>query len=144
MKYLPMMKIYLFFLMEKDINDIPDNEIDLNNLMDEFKNIDTPINMNENKNLQKFVFKNEFYCKGLFNHYNEKYTVNQLLKICEYYGLLKCVKMAKYKKNEIIDAIINFETNLENNEIIIKRQQLWSYLEELLKDPFMKKFIIWT
>ena len=82
--------------------------------------------------------------EDLSEYYSKNYNVSQLLKICEYYDLLKCVKMAKYKKMEIISAIIMFEQDAENNEIVLKRRQMWFYMNELLNDKYMKKYIIWT
>ena len=70
-------------------------------------------------------------------------TVNELLKICEYYGLLKGIKMAKYKKQDIINAIKIFEESEENQVIVLRRLTMWFYMEELLSDKTMKKYIIW-
>jgi hypothetical protein len=74
----------------------------------------------------------------------EKYTVNQLMKICEYYDLLKCVKMAKYKKAEIILAIFAFEEDIQNYEIVEARRKMWIYMEELLADKKMRKYVLWS
>jgi len=106
-------------------------ENDLLSLMNEFNTLD--------KNKNKYTNDNELHV-----YYNEKYTVSQLLRICEYYGFLKYVKTAKCKKGDIIDAILLYELNEENNEIVVKRQQLWASIEELVNDKFMKKYILWT
>lgn len=113
------------FYIDNNIEDIPDN----------FQDIDEILNDLKNMQYESQDIKNETDL--------EKYNVTELLKICEYYGFLKYVKMAKYKKNEIIHAIELFENSAENCMIVKKRQQLWYYMRELLNDKFMKKFVIW-
>jgi hypothetical protein len=36
-----------------------------------------------------------------------------------------------------------FEKNIENMETVIKRKELWFYLDELKADKIMKKFVLW-
>jgi len=126
-----------FFVVDKDIDNTYNNDEEINKIMEEFKEVE--INSASN------VFEiNQYLEEDLSEYYSKNYNVNQLLKICEYYDLLKCVKMAKYKKMEIINAIIMFEQDVENNEIVLKRRQMWFYINELLNDKYMKKYIIWT
>jgi hypothetical protein len=75
--------------------------------------------------------------------YDTNYNVKQLLTICDYYGLLKEIKINKLKKQEIISFLLDFEENIENSLIVYKRKQLWYFIEELKNDKFMKKFILW-
>ena len=75
--------------------------------------------------------------------YDTNYNVKQLLTICEYYGLLKEVKLNKFKKPELILFLLDFEENMENSLIVYKRKQLWYFIEELKNDKFMKKYILW-
>jgi len=130
------------FLHEKikdyDDHDDDDNEntknntnlVDIEKLLEEFESLNTYnkhsflLNSNSEKNLNIL-------------------TVNQLFKICEYYNLLKNVKIAKYKKTEILNAIKYFETNPNNILIVNKRKKLWNYMEELSNDNIMKKYVIW-
>jgi hypothetical protein len=130
-----------FFLVDKDLNneEISNNDEEINKMMEEFHNLNNFENGENPKDDIKYYFDED-----LSNYYNKNYTVNQLLKICEYYDLLKYVKMAKYKKIEIINAIILFEMDNENREIVLKRRQMWFYVEELLNDKFMKKYVIWS
>ena len=71
------------------------------------------------------------------------YTVKQLMIICDYYDISKCIKMCKFKKQDIIETIITFEIDILNFEIVNKRRLLWKYLNELKNDKLMKRFIIW-
>jgi hypothetical protein len=69
--------------------------------------------------------------------YDLNYTAKQLSIICEYYE----IKTSKMKKVDIIHAIVAFENNYENIEVVMRRQQMWHYIQELKADKFMKKFI---
>jgi gamma-glutamylcyclotransferase (GGCT)/AIG2-like uncharacterized protein YtfP len=69
--------------------------------------------------------------------YDLNYTAKQLSIICEYYE----IKAAKMKKVDIIHAIVAFENNYDNIEVVMRRQQMWHYIQELKADKFMKKFI---
>jgi hypothetical protein len=75
--------------------------------------------------------------------YDTNYSVKQLLLICDYYGLIKEVKTNKFKKQELILFLLDFEENIENSLIVYKRKQLWYFMEELKNDKFMKKYLLW-
>jgi len=75
--------------------------------------------------------------------YEMNYNVKQLMLICEYYDILKDVRINKLKKQDIIEQILLFEKNMENVEITMKRKELWYYINELKNDKMMKKFVIW-
>lgn len=77
------------------------------------------------------------------NNYNITYTIKELLLICEYYGISKELKQNKCNKEEIINVLIHFENNLENMEIVLRRQQMWNYINTLKMDKFMKKYVLW-
>lgn len=122
-----------FFLNEENIND-PLEGNDLSLILNE-------IHSNESET----IF-NPQNMDSLFHevvNYNINYTVKQLLQICEYYNILKEVKISKCKKEEIIDTIILFESNPENYNIVFRRKQLWFYIYELKNDKYMKNFILW-
>jgi hypothetical protein len=76
-------------------------------------------------------------------NYSENSTIKELLTICEYYGFAKELKSNKCSKGQIIQILVDFEMNLRNNEIVCKRRALWFYINELKRDKFMKKFILW-
>ena len=124
----------LFFLLnECNQETCIDNDTHLNEIMCEFKNA----------TCTNDVVENDLF-RELSHYYSEKYNVTQLLKICDYYDLTKYVKMAKYKKKEIVDSIVLFEMDPVNTMIVCKRQKLWHYIEELGNDKYMKKYIIWS
>lgn len=71
----------------------------------------------------------------------EKYSVKDLHKICDYYGI---TKISKYKKMELINLILAFENDDTNNYIVCKRKIMWSFMEELNSDDKMKKYVLWS
>lgn len=79
---------------------------------------------------------------NFFNNDNtyEKYSVKDLHKICDYYGM---TKITKYKKMELINLIIAFEEDDNNSYIVSKRRIMWTFMEELNGDSKMKKYILW-
>ena len=77
-------------------------------------------------------------------YYNETYNIKDLLKICNYYGIEKHIKLSKCKKQDIISTIIYFESLPENFDIVQKRNIMWAYMTELYNDSKMKKYIIWS
>jgi len=139
-----------FFLDEKDDND-KNNEGEIKNMMYDFNNLveqeqETEENnkyleswlrdTNNNNNNYEYINDETFYEK--------EYTIKDLLKICNYYGIEKNIKTSKCKKQDIISTIVYFESLPENFYIVQRRNTLWRYIDELLNDPKMKKFIIWN
>jgi len=128
----------IFFLLNDDIETIQNN-VTIQDLLDEFN-----MNLNNNVSYEKPVISIASSCSSSGSYkLLEDCTVSDLFKICDYYGLTKYIKMAKYKKNEIIHAILLFENDEQNNEIVQKRYKMWDYITELNKDKMMKKYIIW-
>ena len=76
-------------------------------------------------------------------NYNENYTVKELLLICEYYGISKELKSNKCNKEVIIQFLVDFESDYVNSHIVLKRQSMWFYINELKNDKFMKKYVLW-
>jgi hypothetical protein len=132
-----------------------DNIINSNNDCD-----DDGENESENEALQLLLkeienYQTQSYLSGFENNnfgstiiaksldYEINYNIKQLIRICDYYGISKDIKINKLKKNEIINFLLMFEENIMNSEIVYKREQLWYFMSELKTDKFMKKFIIW-
>ncbi len=69
----------------------------------------------------------------------ETFTVKQLLRITDYYNIPK-----SKKKADIINNINEFESNIENMDVVIRRNKLWKYISELKSDKYMKQFIFWS
>jgi len=118
-----------FYIQE--IEKEADNNFNIDGLMAEI----------ENTELNNYLAVSQMmnYDKNYYNNY----TVKELLLICEYYGFAKDLKTNKYNKEEIIDFLVSFESDINNLDIVFKRQNMWFYINELKNDKFMKKFVIW-
>ena len=125
------MNIQFFFDEEEDNNETTSinlsdgNEITVNSLIMDFDEL----NLIDDHNAE------------LMNFYNDHYNVKELLKVCEYYGIIK--EAQKCKKLGLIYNILLFENNDLNYEVVLKRKQMWHYMNELKQDKFMKRHILW-
>ena len=77
----------------------------------------------------------------VIHEYETTCNVKDIVKIGEYYGVQK--RMTKLKKLEMIYLIVLFENDGVNADVVLKRKQLWFYMEELKQDKFMKRFVVW-
>jgi len=101
------------------------------------------VNEDNDINNLRYFFKKDVYNNDEL-YYDKEYTVRDLLKICKYYGIDKDTKASKCKKNDIINTIIFFEVLPENYEIVKTRHRMWAYITELINDPKIKQYIIWS
>jgi 7,8-dihydro-6-hydroxymethylpterin-pyrophosphokinase len=127
-----------FFFDEKYDNN--DNDEEIKKMMEEFTILTDP----DVEETDLFLYTNQLDYLNNELLYETEYTVKDLLKICNYYGIDKDVKISKCKKRDIIDTIVYFESSVENFDIVQKRIMMWKYINVLLNDPKMKKFIIWN
>ena len=72
-------------------------------------------------------------------NYQERFTVKDLLIICDYYGLN--IKNKKYIKDVIIEILVSFELDPINADLVSKRQTAWFFMNELKNDKFMKNYV---
>lgn len=120
--------IYLSYLEEDDVSNINNTELDLSILLSKLEN-------------HTFI-NNDLTVPHIIN-YNENYTVKELLLICNYYGVSKELKSFKCNKDEIIQFLVDFESNPNNSDIVFKRKNMWFYINEIKNDKFMKKYVLW-
>lgn len=138
-----------YCVKDNDLDGFNDSESDLENselaqLINEFEQMQSGANNNVN-------IYNEDDIISEMQNYELNFTIKQLLIICDYYGISKQAKSAEYygsktrtmKKNEIISLIMMFERNIDNIEVVMKRKELWYYLDSLKADKIMKKFVLW-
>ena len=147
-----------------NINIIENNNVNIDNTGNTINSNndcdDDGENESENEALQLLLkeienYQTQSYLSGYENNnfgsaiiaksldYEINYNIKQLIRICDYYGISKDIKINKLKKNEIINFLLMFEENIMNSEIVYKREQLWYFMSELKNDKYMKKFIIW-
>jgi hypothetical protein len=113
-----------------EINEM-DMNLDLDSFLTDFEQMEV--------NVQSQLDPSDDYFLAQMSQYDLNYNLKQLTMIYEYYNL---GKVAKLKKADMIQAIVVFEHDTENCEIVMRRQVLWHYLEELKADKFMKRFVL--
>ena len=114
---------------------------------DGFNDVDNVINIEDylqeiNDEINDQPYDDDLVIPKIIN-YNENFTVKELLLICEYYGISKELKSNKCNKEIIINFLVDFESNCMNTQIVLKRQRMWMYINELKNDKFMKKYVLW-
>ena len=72
-------------------------------------------------------------------NYQLNFTLRQLNQIFDYYNI---PKPKKCNKDILIQMIIHFESDCENEDIVTKRKMLWFYMEELKNDKYMKHYVV--
>jgi len=122
-----------FLLEENEVINSINYENEIEKMMKELDN-----DNEETKNNYNVLFGNDE------TYYTNEYTIKDLLKICNYYGIEKNIKSSKCKKKDIIETIVYFESLPENIELVEKRNRMWAYITELLNDNMMKKYLIWN
>jgi hypothetical protein len=106
---------------------------------------DTNTNMTEpfdvSNLLGEYENQTEDYKVSQQLNYQLNMTVQQILRICNYYGIAKGLN--KCAKDVLISILVEFESNEKNSEIVSRRRLMWRYIEELRNDKFMKKHVFW-
>ena len=117
-----------FSVIEEESED--NNEVELTEMLNEIYKLDFT-NQNDDLIIPQII------------NYREKFTVKELLLICDYYGVAKELKSNKCNKYEIIQFLVIYESNPINSDIVFKRQNMWFFINELKNDKFMKKYVLW-
>jgi len=102
---------------------------------------DLPFSVEDNLMFNQFDY--DLSCNLKYDDVTVATNIKDLLVICEYYGLAKEIRTNKYNKNDVVHMLFVFERNLNNQQIVAIRRQMWHYMNELKNDKFMKKFVIW-
>ena len=129
--------IHLFFNDNDSEEDAKSElaELDLSMILKEMNNVESEYESQTN-DMNAFT--------ALSVYYEINYNVKQLLTICDYYKIAKELRSNKNNKTEIIYSLVLFENNEDNFEIVLRRKQLWFYINELKNDKFMKKYVLWN
>ena len=123
----------VFFSLDETENEVnTDDSTQLNDFLEELNFEDEMTYLN-----------NQGIIEVMHVDYKINYTVKELLLICEYYGLAKELKIQKCCKDIIILVLVDFESNPLNNTIVLRRQEMWRYINILKNDKFMKKYVLW-
>jgi len=121
----------------KENTDNGKNKIDIgknekNMIHNEIINI---VNNELEKNYNNFQFDT---IVSLQLYYEDNYNKKDLEMIADYYSISK----RKKRKAELIQDVVLFEINPENEELTQKRKLMWFYLSELETDSYLRKFLI--
>jgi len=122
-----------------------DNDIAISYYIEEIENNENEVDFNIEElmnNIEESDLDDELAIPHMIN-YHENFTVKELLLICEYYGFAKDLKANKFNKEQIIDYLVAFETDIANTDIVFRRQNMWFHINELKNDKFMKKYVLW-
>lgn len=124
------MSFYTYYMSENIICRVNEREkedsIKVEELMDDFMN--KTVDLADNHEMA-YIYQLE---------YEMNYTVKMLTHILEYYKICK----RKLKKQDMIIKIVEFETNIENIDVVERRRLLWQYMTELKDDEYMSKYVI--
>ena len=131
----------IFFSID-DNEDNLENNLDYNLEIDNLSDLLNEINNHDFVNQMNNLSYDEMF-EAMCYEYKINYTVKELLLICDYYGIAKEMKSNKYNKEEIISVLVQFENNPINNDIFMRRQSMWYYIDKLKNDKFMKKYVLW-
>ena len=117
-----------------DLNELK-NEINYNSIQETFETFEI-FNYNGESELTRQELQDKAYI--LENDYLNNYTVKSLGQIMDYYELNK----KNLKKDEIIQILVIFESDPQNEPFVEKRLRLWENIKELKKDKYFSKYII--
>ena len=117
-----------------DLNELK-NEINYNSIQETFETFEI-FNYNGETELTTQELQDKAYI--LENDYLNNYTVKSLGQIMDYYELNK----KNLKKDEVIQMLVIFESDHQNEPFVEKRLRLWENIKELKKDKYFSKYII--
>ena len=103
----------------------------INNFDNNFEDLDMGFTLQDSEINNDNIFAEEL-------DYSTNYTVKSLKQILDYYK----ISYRKMIKSELIQTIILFENDINNQAIVDKRKKYWNYLKLLKQDDFFSKYII--
>ena len=122
-----------------EINNNNNNNIenmnDFINEINKIHNIDNNTSNDNDNNDDKTKY--DHLIANELNYFNN-YNVKLLKHILNYYK----INNRNMIKNEMVQAIVLFENEINNKEILDKRKKLWNNIQELNNDDYLSKFII--
>jgi hypothetical protein len=70
--------------------------------------------------------------------YYKTCSVKTLTQVLQYYGIYK----SKMIKDEMIQVLVFYETDIQNELQVQRRLRLWRNIKELKADPYFSKYIM--
>jgi|LakMenEpi03Aug12_release.lakeMendotaPanAssembly.Ray.scaffolds.fasta_scaffold1517598_1 hypothetical protein len=138
-----------FLLEDNELLSDEDNNLLIAEMMHEFsldiEGEGEEVKENEREGSEsEYFLKKDIYFGNEELYYDEEYTVKELMKICQYYDISKNIKASKCKKPDIISTIVYFESLEENYDTVQQRHKMWSHMTDLMADPKMRFYLLWS
>ena len=70
--------------------------------------------------------------------YYKTCSVKTLTQVLQYYGIYK----SKMVKDEMLQVLVFYETDIQNERQVQRRLRLWRNIKELKADPYFSKYIM--
>ena len=86
---------------------------------------------------EDFDFFNMDCATAISFDYEMNYTMKQLKHIAGYYGL-----KFKNRKADMIQDIVNFETDAANGDAVVRRKRMFHYMDTLKNDEYFKSYVV--
>jgi hypothetical protein len=132
-----------FLLEDNESLSDEDNNLLIAEMLREFDQ-DSKEELDDLNEESEYFLKKDIYFGNEELYYDQEYTVKELMKICQYYDISKNIKASKCKKQDIILTIIYFESLEENYDLVQQRHKMWSHMTDLMSDPKMRCYLLWS
>ena len=121
-----------YSLIDANISEKQETNVTYENLVEKVDNETSDFLNEDYTNLDGYI--------ALELDYNENYNKKELEKIADYYSISK----RKKRKADLVQDIVLFELDPINSDITNRRKTMWFYLQEIMNDNYLSKFIIFN
>lgn len=134
-KYCPSIKLMNCDIVDENAENTKLKKIEIKDIEDMVQKKCEDLN---NQDAEQFTDEDSILSDKI--NYDINYLKKDLVHIMNYYGL----SIRKKKKSDLIDDIVEFENEPDNQFIVDHRKTLWFYWDELSNDEYLSKFVIST
>ena len=134
-KYCPSIKLMNCDIVDENAENTKLKKIEIKDIEDMVQKKCEDLN---NQDAQQLTYEDSILSDKI--NYDINYLKKDLVHIMNYYGL----SIRKKKKSDLIDDIVEFENEPDNQFIVDHRKTLWFYWDELSNDEYLSKFVIST
>ena len=121
-----------YFLIDANISEKKETNVTYENLIEKVDNETSDFLTEDFTNMDGYI--------ALELDYNENYNKKELEKIADYYSISK----RKKRKADLVQDIVLFELDPINSDITNRRKTMWFYLQEIMNDNYLSKFLIFN
>lgn len=134
-KYCPSIKLMNCDIVDENAENTKLKKIEIKDIEDMVQKKCEDLN---NQDAEQLTYEDSILSDKI--NYDINYLKKDLVHIMNYYGL----SIRKKKKSDLIDDIVEFENEPDNQFIVDHRKTLWFYWDELSNDEYLSKFVIST